>query len=509
MTDTEIGLHWSNYLVMGGYLLAVIAMGAWFGRGKVDTETYLLGGRNMPWWLIGISYMVSVVSTVSLVSSPGEAYENGASLAIGALIAPITAICGFLIFVRFYFKRRIFTPFDYLERRFDARVRAIIAGIFCLTRVTYLAMVLFASARILEGAAGWVVWQTIVVVGVIGVVYTVMGGIRAVVWTDMMQFIVLVGGLILIAAKLCWTVPDGISGILATAHHNNHLFPELTKPSFFAFDPHVRITVWFILITYLLEALFYNSGDQIAIQRLLSTSSYGQAWRSLLTFAVILLPFQTLLWTVGIGIYAFYMQQPQDLRPVKGDLALFNFIAMELPPPVPGLILSAMLAAAMSTLDSGMNSLATVITKDFYLRFFKPTATEGSQVGFSRWVTFLVGAVAILASLAIANVSERAKDSILEAMGIWGSFAAVIAPIFLLGVTSRRLRAGHVLVTLGAGCATLIFMLTWRMLSVLDGKPISFMVIAPITALATLAVGYGIAMFLKPLSRDETRDLTY
>ena len=151
MLDTQIGLDWSSYTVMGLYLLAVIAMGAWFRRGKVDTETYLLGGRSMPWFVIGISYFVSLVSTVSMVSGPGEAYEYGVAMAIGVLIQPIAAICAFLIFVRFYFKHRIFTPFDYLERRFDSRVREIVAGIFCLTRIIYLGMVLFASAKVLEG----------------------------------------------------------------------------------------------------------------------------------------------------------------------------------------------------------------------------------------------------------------------------------------------------------------------------------------------------------------------
>lgn len=506
MLQSDIGLDWSSYLVMGLYLVAMIGLGSWFGRGKVDTETYLLGGRCMPWWVVGISYLVSVFSTVSLVSGPGEAYEHGATLGLATIITPIASIFAFLIFVRFYFKHRIFTPFDYLERRFDARVRGIVAAMFCLTRLTYLAMVLYASAKILQGAAGWPIWITIIAVGMIGVVYTVMGGIRAVIWTDLIQFVVLVGGLAWITVVLCEQVPGGAQGVISTAQAHDHLFPDLNTAEFYTFDPRVRLTLGFILIIYICEALMYNSGDQIALQRLLSTSSYEAAWKSLLTYAGVLLPFLSVFWFVGIGVYSFYMHQPEAVRPERGDLALFNFIATELPHPVPGLILSAMLAAAMSTLDSGMNSLATVMTKDFYLRFLRPEATEERQVAISRWLTFLIGGGAIIASLAIYVVSEWAEDTIMEAMMIWGSFSALIAPIFLLGVTSRRLRARHVLVSLGIGTIVLLGLLTWRMLR---GDELSFIVVTPFTLLVTVAVGYAMTPFVKPLPREETRDLTY
>ena len=506
MTDTAIGFHWFNYLVMGGYLLLVVGLGVWFSRDKIDTETYLLGGRGMAWWVIGISYMISLVSTVSLVSVPGEAYKYGASMAVGIFITPFATIGGFLLFVRFYFKRRIFTPFDYLEQRFDARVRATAASIYCLTRVTYLAMVLYASAKVLQGAAGLPLWLTIIVIGTIGVVYTVLGGIRAVVWTDVIQFILLVGGLLLVATQLCISVKGGAAGILEIAHSENHLFSELKKPSFFAFDPRVRVTLWFIIITMISEALFFNSGDQIAIQRLLCTSTYHQAWRSIWTYISIGLPFNLLLWFVGIAIFSYYSQQPEELRPTQGDLALYTFIGNNLPVPVPGLILSAMLAAAMSTLDSGINSLATVVTKDFYLRFFQPMASEIRQVRFSQYITVIIGLFAVLASLSISDVSERIEDTIMEAMGIWGSLGALIAPIFVLGVTSRRLRSGHIFAALTVGFVALLSMLVIRFINTAS---ISFLVIGPLTLIVTLVVGYGIAIFVKPLPRKATKDLTY
>jgi len=213
-----------------------------------------------------------------------------------------------------------------------------------------------------------------------------------------------------------------------------------------------------------------------------------------------------LLWFVGIAIFSYYSQQPEELRPTQGDLALYTFIGNNLPVPVLGLILSAMLAAAMSTLDSGINSLATVVTKDFYLRFFQPMASEIRQVLFSQYITVIIGLFAVLASLSISDVSERIEDTIMEAMGIWGSLGALIAPIFVLGVTSRRLRSGHIFAALTVGFVALLSMLVIRFINTAS---ISFLVIGPLTLIVTLVVGYGIAIFVKPLPRKATKDLTY
>ena len=176
-------LTFGDYSVLVLYMLAVVGVGVWFSGGKSDTESYLLGSRNMPWWLIGISYLVSLLSTLTLVGVPGEAYSNGVTLAIGTLMSPLFAILTFYIFVRFYFVNRLFTPFDYLERRFSPKIRVLAAGYFWLSRAIYLGLVLYASAKVFTGADNWPVWVTILVVGGIGTIYTILGGFKAVVWS--------------------------------------------------------------------------------------------------------------------------------------------------------------------------------------------------------------------------------------------------------------------------------------------------------------------------------------
>src|SRR5690606_34809524 len=234
------------------------------------TEDYLLGGRAMPWWVIGISYVVSLLSTLTLVGVPGEAYNNGVSMAIGSAMLPVFAVLGFHLFVRFYFMSRMFTPFDYLERRFGPSLRVTAAAFFWLSRVIYIGLVLFASAKVFTGAAGWPVWVTVLVVGVVGTGYTVMGGLKAVVWSDFVQFLVLGGGIALILIYAVADIEGGAAGVIRYAIDHGRGAAELADPAFYRPDLMVRVTFWSVMFAILNEQLFFNSSDQIALQRLLA-----------------------------------------------------------------------------------------------------------------------------------------------------------------------------------------------------------------------------------------------
>ena len=164
IATSEIGLHLGDYGVMVLYMLGVLAIGLWFSRSATDTENYLLGGRSMAWWLVGVSYLVSLLSTISIVAIPGHAYKYGITLMLNSVLLPFMAIGTFYLFIRFYFQGRVFTPFKYLENRFDGRVRVIGSGLYLFTRVTYLALVLYSSAKVFEGASNWPLAGTILVV---------------------------------------------------------------------------------------------------------------------------------------------------------------------------------------------------------------------------------------------------------------------------------------------------------------------------------------------------------
>jgi len=510
LATSTVGLDPMDYGVMLIYLLIVFAIGWFYSRSSGNTEDYLLGGRSMGWLVIGISYSVSLLSTLSLVMVPGEAYNNGVILMLKSFIAPFFAAATFFLFIRFYFKTKMFTPFQYLESRFDSKIRGVAAILYCSTRIFYLALVLYASSKVFEGASGWPPQITIIVVGIVGIAYTAMGGIRAVVWTDLAQFIVLAVGLTLVLFMAAAQVPGGLIGAIQFGFENGRGMEELAESSFYTFDPHERITLWILLISVFAEFLFYNSSDQITIQRLLSTKGYHEAKRSMLTFVIISVPVSLVLWALGLVIFAFYSHQTDAPMPASGDLALFEFIGTQMPSPLPGIVIAAMLAAVMSTLDSGINSLATVATKDFYLRMFRPKADESAQVNFSRLMTIATGVFAIISGLLISQISSSIGESIMEAATVWMSFASVLAPVFLLGVTTRSLTSKDVIITLVAGWMALIPMIAWYLYSKShEGvEDISFMYVGIPGLVVPLAVGYTIALFKSPQPGDKIKDLT-
>ncbi|MBN1558336.1 MAG: sodium/solute symporter [Lentisphaerae bacterium] len=438
----SLSLHVSDWTVITVYIGAIVAMGFWFSlREKKTSEDFLLGGRKMPWLAVGISFMMSLFSTYSLVMVPGEIFNHGVSLFVmGALVYPFMLMLGFSLFVKFYFKLKSFTPFEYLERRYDRSVRVLVSLIYLWTRLLYLGMVLYTTALVFKGGAGWAPWLTISVVGVIAIVYTVTGGLKAVIWTDVIQFLILAVGMIW-AVTLCARLVDGgLPGILSYSFEHGRGPSLYTRPEFYTINPYMRLCFWFLLLGPIMESFFYTSADQISIQRLLSTSSYRNARRAIVANAFMVIPFMLILWMIGFSIFSYYGQHP-DPRVTSGDTAFFTFISTKLPSPLPGIFFAAMLAAAMSTLDSGMNSLAAVFVKEFYVPVFNKSASEANQLASSRWATVVVGLIFMGLGLVIAVSAEALRQSVVEAVTIFNALLVVMVPTYLLGVTTRRATA--------------------------------------------------------------------
>ncbi len=487
-----------DYAIVASYVVAMIGVGVWFSRGRQDAEGYLLGGRSIVWWVAGISYLMTLLSTLSMVSVPGEAYNHGVTQSLQNLILPFIAIGGFSLFVRFYFKARMFTPFDYLERRFDARVRGAAAAFYWLERMIYLGLVLYATSVVFQGACGWDKRWTILITGGVAVAYTLLGGLRAVAWTELFQFVILVGGMGILIAKILWVVPGGTVGVIQYAFEHGRGMPQLTDPSFYSPSPFVRLTIWGLVLFVINEQLFFNSADQIAIQRYLSTSSYREARRSMLTYAVLSVPAAFSLWFLGLAIFSFYGLQPPGERPVSGDQALYRFIGTQLPTPLPGLIIAALLAKGMSTLAGGFNSLSTVATVDCYRRFLRPAASEGEQVAFSRVMTIAVGVAAAMMGLALSSMSDQKGTTVMEISFAWLSLWVSLPPVFLLGVLSRRARGSHALTAFVIGAVITAGMIWYFMESQGSRYPLSFMYVGLPGPIVGFLVGFGLSRLAPP-----------
>jgi SSS family transporter len=459
-----IQIKTGDMIILGLYLLANVIVGLGVSRKKKTTEEYLLGGRKIPWFAVGISYMMSLVSTVSLVAVPGEIFNHGLSLLFLGLLYPVFSILGFYIFLRFYFRLGSFTPFEYLERRFDGNVRVMISGIYLWTRLLYLAMVLFSASKVFEGAAGWNPVWTILLMGVIGIFYTVIGGMKAVIWTEVLQFAFLIGG-IAVAIGICiQSDPNGIPGIWNYAMEHGRGLTLFAQKDFYLFDPYIRLSFWLLLIGKIMEPIFYNCADQISIQRLLSTSSYENAKKAIYTNSFLSLPFMLLLWFIGLAIYTYYGRNP-DPRVTSGDLAFFVFVSTKMPSPFSGLMLAAMLAAAMSTLNSGMNSLSAVWLKEFHQKYINKNMSETRQVGLSRWVTLGVGIFSIAGAIGMTVSTSSLQESVIESLTLWSVLSTIVVPVFLLAVTSERINSKFVWWNCAICLGINFGMATWYILS--------------------------------------------
>lgn len=490
----------ADYGILFVYLAAVLGIGWWFHAKKGNTENYLMGGRRVPWWLAGISYMVTLVSTLSLVGCPGEAYKNGLTAALWPFMSLFLSVACFFIFVRFYFQTDTFTPFEYLERRFGPTCRTVTATLYCIARGIYLSTVLFAAAKVFEHSAGFPLLPTLLVIGVVCILCTAAGGLQAVLWTEFLQFFILIGGIGIIVWKAVSMLPMGPFEVFSYAAEHDHLFPEFKQPEFWSFSPMVRLTIWAILFRAIGDNLFYKSADQLVLQRLLSTSSYRQAFYTTL-FGSLLAPTTIfVLYYVGLCMFAYYNGLPSGERPAS-DEALFRFITSELPSPLPGLIVAAMMAAVMSTVESGINSLATVLTKDFYARFSRNRNEEKSQLRFSVSATYGIGAAIVLFSMMIAVLADSVGGTVLESSGIWMSFLLIPAPVFLLGVFSLRLSERSAILSMALGCVLTVAAVGWYYTMKSYGYDCSFHVAAVSGFLGTLVFALIFIPFDK--RRDE------
>ncbi len=460
----SVSLHIADYGVIVLYLLAMVVIGVFCSGKKTSSKEYLLGGGKMPFFVLGISCLMAALSAFSLVMIPGEIYNHGLSYWILGLIAPLFTLVTCSIFIPFYFKIGAFTPFEYLERRYNPAVRTMVASITIYLRLIYLGMVLFSTSKIFEGAAGWPGWLTVLLCGGVAVVFTTIGGLKAVVWTDLMQFVVLIGGLVCILGALFIKVDGGVFGGIAYAFQHGRGLDQFAKPEFYMLNPYVRLSFWLLLFGQLTAPISIMASDQMTVQRLLASGSSRNAIKTQAVNTCLTIPTLVILWIIGLTVFAFFHQNPQ-IKVSGGDTALFTFISTQLPPPLPGLIIAGMLAAVISTLNAVFNSMAAVYLKELHLRYFKPDMTEIAQVKVSRIATVTIGLTGMAFGLLITISAKHLAQSVVEASTIFSAFDAIILPAFVFAVLSRRASSLLVWVCAGLLWGVKLGMITWYFLS--------------------------------------------
>ena len=393
-----------DWAVIAAYALGMLAIGWHFARRSSTSDDYLLGGRQMKSGAVGLSLFATLLSTITYLSTPGEMIRNGPMMLCQVASYPLIILIigwGLIPFLR---RIQITSAYELLEDRFGLGVRMLGSTFFLMLRLLWMSVIIYATTdKVLVPLLGIDPSYTPLVgaiLGVITIVYTTMGGLQAVVWTDVVQTGVLFFGAILSVVVISFS----LGGV-------GEWWPREWAPSwqpFSWFDPQERISFFGITLAVITWQVCTNGSDQMAIQRYLSCSSDAAARRAQWTAMAADAAVALLLGTLGFALFAFFTQNPHLLPGgatvrANADQLLPRFVVIGLPEGVSGLVVAGLLAAAMSSLSSGVNSSSSVITVDFIERFSRKRFTDRAQVRVARVVSAVVGVVVVSLSMFLAR----------------------------------------------------------------------------------------------------------
>ncbi len=421
----------ANYAVLGVYMLALVCMGVYFSRREKTTDDFFKAGGRIPWWAAGLSIYGTQLSAITFMAIPAKTFATDWRLFWGNMA--IIMVAPFIVFLFLPFFRRlgVTTAYEYLERRFNLLARLLGSVMFMLLQFGRIGIVLFLPSIALAVATGMNVSVCIVVMGVLCIVYTVLGGIEAVVWTDVLQVIVLLGGAILCLIVIPFHVPGGWNAM-------NDIADAAGKLRLLDFRLDLTTMTFFVVVVGCFGANIISYGsDQTVIQRYLTTKDEKSAGRGIWTNALMCIPGSLIFFGMGTALFAFYKSNPQALNPTlsKADAIFPWYIVTQLPAGVAGLLIAGVFAAAMSSLDSSMNSVATAFTTDFYRRF-KPQASDHTCLTLARVVTVVVGVLGTAFALMMAQWGIKSLwDQFATFLGLFGGG---LGGLFLLAIFTRR-----------------------------------------------------------------------
>ncbi len=486
-----------DYAIIAIYMLAMIVMGFFIGKKQKNTEDFFLAGRSMSWWPVALALFASLFSTISYVAMPGEAFNYGMNMGLVSLLLLFQIPVVVLVFLRFFYQLRIWTAYEYLERRFDVRVRTVGSIAFLVLRCFYLGVVLYASALVIQPITGWDLTFAVIVVGICSTVYIAMGGAEAVIWTDVVQTVILIGGIFIIIGLVAFEVDGGVLAIWNQANAMGHGY-DLSKASgMWDWNFNQRLTVWVWLIGFL-PACISPATDQVNLQRCLSTKSLKSAGGAMFASAMLTVFVTFVFYFAGLSMLIFFKKLHPDILPAnaKGDYAFTYFVSHHLPGGLRGLLIAALLAAVMSTLSSVINSLAMVFVKDLYQRSIRPNRSEAHYMRISKGLTWLWGAVTIGLSLAIIALFHQRDIPLLEVSTVvLGFFGSIMLGVFVLGLMSYRATAVGTIIGLVSGSIFSAWV-TWHYyLQPPPGERLSFLWCGLVALGSVILFGYVASLF--------------
>jgi len=477
-----LGLNQVDLLIIAVYLAGITLFGLRFRKRQRTVRNYFLADRDIPWWAIALSIVAAETSTLTIISIPGLAYDSNLTflqLVMGYLVG--RAIISFVLLPQ-YFRGDLYTAYELIERRFGPSLRTVTAGIFLLTRAAAEGVRVYAVSIVVSIALGTGEITSIAIITLLTLIYTFEGGLAAVVWTDVVQTFIYIGGTLVGLVTILHLVPGGWNAAHAVAGGLDKF--RVFDAALAAHWPYLSFgrpyTVWAGIIGGAFLTTASHGTDQLIVQRLLAARNQRQSAAALLASgAAILFQFALFLF-VGVMLFVYYRVPSAAFG--RADRIYPTFIVSRMPHGIAGLLIAAILAAAMSNLSAALNSLSSSAMMDFYFRF-RPKISEPRRLWLARLMTLAWALVLLgLAVLAIHRVGRVVEVGLQIASVAYGALLGA----FLLGVLTRR--ANQVGAMAGMLCGFAIELYLWL------GSHVPFTWWVAIGTCVTFAVGYAVSI---------------
>lgn len=479
---------WLNWTVLIVYLLGMLALGFYFMRRESGSDDFFKGGGRIPWWAAGISIYATMLSAITYMAYPAKAYATDWTyypMLVTILVVSFPVIRYYLPFFR---RLQVTTAYEYLERRFNSATRLMASALFIVFMVARMALVLYLPSLALTAVTGIDIYTCIVLMGVITIVYCTMGGVEAVVWGDVVQGIILVGGALFAVGYLVLGTEGGFGGFLDIA---------ITDGKMRLFDwslDYRSATFWVIILGGMANNLISYTSDQTVIQRYLTTKDERSARRSILMNGVMSVGVSIAFFAIGAGLYTFYKTHPAalDFTMAKTDTIFPYFMMSQLPAGIAGLLIAAIFAATMSTISSNINSVATAFSVDFYRRL-RPATDDRTMLRVARRACILSGVIGMCLALLMATWQILSLlDFFQEILGLLSSG---LGGLFLMGIFFPRIGGRAALCGFCTGVAA-VFLTKYL-------TDTSFLLYGFIGMVVSTLTGYALSFVIV-----ETRDLS-
>jgi solute:Na+ symporter, SSS family len=422
-----MGLDKLDLAIIALYLVGITLFGLRFRKRHRSLRDYFLAGRDIPWWAIALSIVAAETSTLTIISIPGLAYDTNLTflqVVMGYLVGRV--VISFVLLPH-YFRGDLYTAYELIERRFGRGLRSLTAGLFLLTRAAAEGVRVYAVSIVVAIALGTGEVASIAIITALTLIYTFEGGLAAVIWTDVVQTAIYVGGTLVGLVTILHLVPGGWSTIHAAAATAGKL-----QVFDFTLTPWLPYTFWAGVIGGTAFITASHGTDQLIVQRLLSARSQKQSVAALLSSGVAILFQFALFLIVGIMLWAYYRVPSATFG--KPDRIYPTFIVSRMPHGISGLLIAAILAAAMSNLSAALNALSSSSIMDFYVRF-RPHADERTKMRLSRLSTFVWALLLFAIAVLSLNKAGRVVEVGLQIASV--AYGALLG-VFLLGVLTRK-----------------------------------------------------------------------